>query len=101
LLINHFGLVSDFLSECWSRLRDQSRIAKSGAKLGIAVLVALCGSLLRKSARGGLIVDQSNCFRFQGDPHAPFLFFDAHQPGTPGGLLLFLVLLCTPGPGQF
>jgi ATP-dependent Lon protease len=25
---NHFGLVSDFLSECWSRLRSQSRIAK-------------------------------------------------------------------------
>lgn len=24
---NHFGLVSDFLSECWSRLRDQSRLA--------------------------------------------------------------------------
>jgi ATP-dependent Lon protease len=25
---NHFGLVSDFLSECWSRLRSQSRIAR-------------------------------------------------------------------------
>jgi ATP-dependent Lon protease len=24
---NHFGLVSDFLSECWSRLRSQNRIA--------------------------------------------------------------------------
>src|SRR3954449_10888714 len=24
---NHFGLVSDFLSECWSRLRSQSRIS--------------------------------------------------------------------------
>lgn len=24
---HHFGLVSDFLSECWSRLRDQSRVA--------------------------------------------------------------------------
>ncbi|MBT5533448.1 BREX system Lon protease-like protein BrxL, partial [Candidatus Poribacteria bacterium] len=24
-LTNHFGLVSDFLSECWSRLREQSR----------------------------------------------------------------------------
>ena len=23
---HHFGLVSDFLSECWSRLRDQSRL---------------------------------------------------------------------------
>jgi ATP-dependent Lon protease len=23
----HFGLVSDFLSECWSRLRDQSRLS--------------------------------------------------------------------------
>ena len=30
--------------------------AKTGARLGVAVLVALCGSLLRKSARGGLIV---------------------------------------------
>ncbi len=30
--------------------------AKSGAKLGVAVLVALCSSLLKKSVRGGLIV---------------------------------------------
>jgi ATP-dependent Lon protease len=27
LLTNHFGLVSDFLSECWSHLRSQSRVA--------------------------------------------------------------------------
>ncbi|MCY2988142.1 MAG: BREX system Lon protease-like protein BrxL [Planctomycetota bacterium] len=27
LLTNHFGLVSDFLSECWSQLRNQSRVA--------------------------------------------------------------------------
>ncbi|MDD2942052.1 MAG: BREX system Lon protease-like protein BrxL [bacterium] len=27
LLTNHFGLVSDFLSECWSQLRRQSRIS--------------------------------------------------------------------------
>ncbi len=27
LLTDHFGLVSDFLSECWSRLRSQSRLA--------------------------------------------------------------------------
>jgi ATP-dependent Lon protease len=26
LFTNHFGLVSDFLSECWNRLRTQSRI---------------------------------------------------------------------------
>ena len=26
LLTDHFGLVSDFLSECWSRLRNQSRV---------------------------------------------------------------------------
>lgn len=26
LLTDHFGLVSDFLSECWSRLRTQSRL---------------------------------------------------------------------------
>lgn len=26
-LTNHFGLVSDFLSECWSQLRNQSRIS--------------------------------------------------------------------------
>lgn len=26
LLTNHFGLVSDFLSECWSQLRTQSRV---------------------------------------------------------------------------
>jgi ATP-dependent Lon protease len=25
-LTNHFGLVSDFLSECWTRLRDSSRV---------------------------------------------------------------------------
>lgn len=30
--------------------------AKSGAKLGVATLIALCGALLRKSVRGGLIV---------------------------------------------
>lgn len=27
LLTNHFGLVSDFLSECWSQLRNQSRVS--------------------------------------------------------------------------
>ena len=27
ILTNHFGLVSDFLSECWSQLRNQSRIS--------------------------------------------------------------------------
>lgn len=26
VLTDHFGLVSDFLSECWSRLRNQSRV---------------------------------------------------------------------------
>ena len=25
LLTNHFGLVSDFMSECWNQLRRQSR----------------------------------------------------------------------------
>jgi ATP-dependent Lon protease len=30
--------------------------AKSGAKTGVACLIALCGALLRKSVRGGLIV---------------------------------------------
>lgn len=28
LLTDHFGLVSDFLSECWSRLRNQSRLSR-------------------------------------------------------------------------
>lgn len=27
LLTNHFGLVSDFLSECWSQLRTESRVS--------------------------------------------------------------------------
>ena len=27
LLTNHFGLVSDFLSECWSQLRGESRVS--------------------------------------------------------------------------
>ncbi len=27
VLTNHFGLVSDFLSECWSQLRNQSRVS--------------------------------------------------------------------------
>lgn len=27
LLTNHFGLVSDFLSECWSQLRNQNRLS--------------------------------------------------------------------------
>lgn len=28
LLTDHFGLVSDFLSECWSQLREQSRVSE-------------------------------------------------------------------------
>lgn len=28
MLTDHFGLVSDFLSECWSQLRNQSRVAQ-------------------------------------------------------------------------
>lgn len=28
LLTDHFGLVSDFLSECWSQLRNQSRVSQ-------------------------------------------------------------------------
>ncbi len=28
LLTDHFGLVSDFLSECWSRLRNESRVGE-------------------------------------------------------------------------
>ena len=28
LLTDHFGLVSDFLSECWTQLRQQSRVAQ-------------------------------------------------------------------------
>ena len=28
LLTNHFGLVSDFLSECWTQLRNQSRVSE-------------------------------------------------------------------------
>jgi ATP-dependent Lon protease len=28
ILMDHFGLVSDFLSECWSQLRNQSRISQ-------------------------------------------------------------------------
>ena len=28
LLTDHFGLVSDFISECWTRLRNQSRVSK-------------------------------------------------------------------------
>ncbi|WP_189514723.1 BREX system Lon protease-like protein BrxL [Kushneria pakistanensis] len=28
LLTDHFGLVSDFLSECWSQLRSQSRVSQ-------------------------------------------------------------------------
>ena len=28
ILTDHFGLVSDFLSECWSQLRNQSRISQ-------------------------------------------------------------------------
>lgn len=28
LVTNHFGLVSDFLSECWNQLRNQSRVSQ-------------------------------------------------------------------------
>ena len=27
ILTDHFGLVSDFISECWSQLRNQSRVS--------------------------------------------------------------------------
>jgi ATP-dependent Lon protease len=39
LLTNHFGLVSDFLSECWSQLRRQSRqnLLQGRAHLGAAL----------------------------------------------------------------
>ena len=30
---NHFGLVSDFMSECWSRLRSQSRVSALQGRL--------------------------------------------------------------------
>ena len=33
LLTNHFGLVSDFLSECWSRLRSHSRVSTLQGRL--------------------------------------------------------------------
>lgn len=33
LLTDHFGLVSDFLSECWSQLRNQSRISALQGKV--------------------------------------------------------------------
>jgi ATP-dependent Lon protease len=33
LLTNHFGLVSDFLSECWSQLRNQSRLSQFQGKV--------------------------------------------------------------------
>jgi ATP-dependent Lon protease len=29
LLTNHYGLVSDFLSECWTRIRNESRVSTS------------------------------------------------------------------------
>ena len=32
-LTNHFGLVSDFLSECWTHLRNQSRVSAIQAKV--------------------------------------------------------------------
>jgi len=39
LLTDHFGLVSDFLSECWTRLRSQSRasVLQSRVHLGSAL----------------------------------------------------------------
>jgi ATP-dependent Lon protease len=30
---NHFGLVSDFLAECWTRLRDNSRISSVSSRI--------------------------------------------------------------------
>lgn len=39
MLTNHFGLVSDFLSECWSQLRRESRVSvlQSRVKFGPAL----------------------------------------------------------------
>jgi ATP-dependent Lon protease len=46
-LTDHFGLVNDFLAECWNKLRAGSRLS---------VLVALCGALIERGVKGGLII---------------------------------------------
>ena len=45
-LTNHFGLVSDFLSECWTKLRTSSRVAAMQGR------VHLGGALSGRSATG-------------------------------------------------
>jgi ATP-dependent Lon protease len=35
LFTDHFGLVNDFLAECWSRLRDQSRIPATAGRISL------------------------------------------------------------------
>ena len=34
-LTNHFGLVSDFLSECWSSLRESSRVSTMQSRVNL------------------------------------------------------------------
>jgi ATP-dependent Lon protease len=36
LVNNHFGLVSDFLSECWTQLRNQSRVSNCRTAYSLA-----------------------------------------------------------------
>ena len=52
LVTNHFGLVSDFLSECWSQLRNQSRVSELQNRVFLAVpcLAAIRMRSTRQSA---------------------------------------------------
>ncbi len=41
--------------------------AKSGAKLGVAALIALCSALLKKSVKGGIIIVGDSTGRLHRD----------------------------------
>jgi ATP-dependent Lon protease len=58
---NHFGLVSDFLAECWTRLRDTSRISSVSSRIDYGG--ALSGrdtSAVNKTLNGLLKLMQPN-----------------------------------------
>jgi len=53
LLTDHFGLVSDFMSECWARLRGQSRLSKIGERISFgAALSGRDTNAVRKTVSG-------------------------------------------------
>ncbi|MCE2837851.1 MAG: BREX system Lon protease-like protein BrxL [Cyanobium sp. 49614_E6] len=117
-LSNHFGLVSDFLSECWSRLRDGSRLAVlqnrihlggalSGRHFGlVSDFLSECWSRLRDGSRLAVLQNRIHLGgalsgrHIDGDPLPPGQVW-AISPGTgeTGPSLYRIEVAVGPGSG--